>query len=80
MLMRREDYFADGAVSVLMAGMALYMVSKIYFDLDGVLADFDRGVMELAGFNRNGANANSDIKGEYDVENLFDGDWDHKEE
>lgn len=26
------------------------MVSKIYFDLDGVLADFDRGVMELAGF------------------------------
>ena len=38
------------------------MVSKIYFDLDGVLADFDRGVMELAGFNRNGANANSDIK------------------
>ena len=39
------------------------MVSKIYFDLDGVLADFDRGVMELAGFNRNGANANSDIKG-----------------
>lgn len=56
------------------------MVSKIYFDLDGVLADFDRGVMELAGFNRNGANANSDIKGQYDVENLFDGDWDHKEE
>ena len=38
------------------------MVSKIYFDLYGVLADFDRGVMELAGFNRNGANANSDIK------------------
>ena len=38
------------------------MVSKIYFDLDGVLADFDRGVMELAGFNRNGATANSDIK------------------
>ena len=56
------------------------MVSKIYFDLYGVLADFDRGVMELAGFNRNGANANSDIKGQYDVENLFDGDWDHKEE
>lgn len=41
---------------------AIIMVSKIYFDLDGVLADFDRGVMELAGFNRNGANANSDIK------------------
>ena len=38
------------------------MVSKIYFDLDGVLADFDRGVMELAGFDRNGASANSDIK------------------
>ena len=38
------------------------MVSKIYFDLYGVLADFDRGVMELAGFNRNDANANSDIK------------------
>ena len=42
---------------------AIIMVSNIYFDLDGVLADFDRGVMELAGFNRNGANANSDIKG-----------------
>ena len=38
------------------------MVSKIYFDLDGVLADFDRGVIELAGFDRNGATANSDIK------------------
>ena len=38
------------------------MVSKIYFDLDGVLADFDRGVMELAGFNRNGATGGSDIK------------------
>lgn len=38
------------------------MVSKIYFDLDGVLADFDRGVIELAGFDRNGASANSDIK------------------
>ena len=38
------------------------MVSKIYFDLYGVLADFGRGVMELAGFNRNGATANSDIK------------------
>ncbi len=24
-------------------------VRKIYFDMDGVLADFDRGVMELAG-------------------------------
>ena len=38
------------------------MVCKIYFDLDGVLADFDRGVMELAGFDRNGATANSGIK------------------
>ena len=56
----------------------LYLLEKL--DLYGVLADFDRGVMELAGFNRNGANANSDIKGQYDVENLFDGDWDHKEE
>ncbi|MCR5627119.1 MAG: hypothetical protein K6F99_07365 [Lachnospiraceae bacterium] len=25
-------------------------ISKIYFDMDGVLADFDRGVKELAGF------------------------------
>ena len=24
---------------------------KIFFDLDGVLADFDRGVKELAGFD-----------------------------
>ena len=39
----------------------LYLLEKL--DLYGVLADFDRGVMELAGFNRNGANANSDIKG-----------------
>ena len=38
----------------------LYLLEKL--DLYGVLADFDRGVMELAGFNRNGANANSDIK------------------
>ena len=34
----------------------------VLFDLDGVLADFDRGVMELAGFNRNVATANSAIK------------------
>ena len=25
-------------------------VDKIYFDMDGVLADFDRGVKELCGF------------------------------
>lgn len=28
-------------------------VKKIYFDMDGVLADFDRGVEELAHFERN---------------------------
>lgn len=38
------------------------MVNKIYFDLDGVLADFDRGVEELAGFDRNGADANSNVQ------------------
>lgn len=38
------------------------MVNKIYFDLDGVLADFDRGVEVLAGFDRNGATANSNVK------------------
>lgn len=37
------------------------MISKIYFDLDGVLADFDCGVEEIAGINRNGANANSNV-------------------
>ena len=37
------------------------MIRKIYFDLDGVLADFDRGVDEIAGFNREGANANSNV-------------------
>lgn len=37
------------------------MVKKIYFDLDGVLADFDRGVSELAGFNRNGMGVNTDV-------------------
>ena len=26
------------------------MIGKIYFDMDGVLADFDRGVLELCGF------------------------------
>ncbi len=26
-------------------------LKKIYFDMDGVVADFDRGVRELAGFN-----------------------------
>ena len=25
------------------------MIEKIYFDMDGVLADFDRGVEELCG-------------------------------
>jgi len=28
------------------------MIKKIYFDMDGVLADFDRGVEELAGFSK----------------------------
>lgn len=28
------------------------MIKKIYFDMDGVLADFDRGVEELAGFKK----------------------------
>lgn len=37
------------------------MVSKIYFDLDGVLADFDRGVIELAGFERKEQGANSNV-------------------
>ena len=50
-------------MEIFVEGEANVMVSKIYFDLYGVLADFGRGVMELAGFNRNGANANSDIKG-----------------
>ena len=25
------------------------MIEKIYFDMDGVLADFDRGIRELCG-------------------------------
>ena len=29
-------------------------LKKIYFDMDGVLADFERGVRELAGFNYDG--------------------------
>ena len=37
------------------------MVSKVYFDLDGVLANFDRGVEELAGFHRGGVDANSGV-------------------
>lgn len=45
-----------------MEGEACNMVKRIYFDLDGVLADFDRGVIELAGFDRNGATVNSDVK------------------
>jgi len=36
-------------LEIFVEGEANVMVSKIYFDLDGVLADFDRGVMELAG-------------------------------
>ena len=27
------------------------MIAKIYFDMDGVLADFDRGLIELCGLN-----------------------------
>ena len=27
-------------------------ISKVYIDMDGVLADFDKGVQELAGFQR----------------------------
>ena len=37
------------------------MIRKIYFDLDGVLADFDRGIDEIAGFNRDGVNTNSNV-------------------
>lgn len=39
------------------------MFKKIYFDMDGVLADFERGVEELAGFkkqNQSAASANQD--------------------
>lgn len=32
---------------------------RIFFDLDGVLADFDRGVKELAGFDNTGIDHNS---------------------
>ena len=32
----------------------------IYFDMDGVIADFDRGVVELAGFERHHAQGESE--------------------
>lgn len=37
-------------------------ISKIYFDMDGVLADFDRGVEELAHFPRHNQADQDDAK------------------
>ena len=42
-------------------------VKKIYFDMDGVLADFGRGVRELAGFQQSGADQDSKTEAEDDA-------------
>ncbi len=39
-------------------------LKKIYFDMDGVLADFERGVKELAGFEMTAADQDSKTKEE----------------
>ena len=42
-------------------------LKKIYFDMDGVLADFKRGVKELAGFRMTGANQDAVMEDEDDA-------------
>ncbi len=42
-------------------------LKKIYFDMDGVLADFKRGVKELAGFRMSGADQDAVMKNEDDA-------------
>ena len=42
-------------------------MKKIYFDMDGVLADFKRGVKELAGFQMTGADQDAVMRDEDDA-------------